>query len=572
MDRITKKLIEDFLNAQEMSSDGESDDFEFFTNYTIFSNDYSKTFDVKFVTVGKGSDTGIDGIGIIVNGNLVEDVDEIDDLLKVNGFLEVTYIFTQSKTSSNFETKDINQFFSGVLDFFSEAPRLSRNDDVKKFSEISEHLLDNAHDLKNKPTCKIYYVTTGVFNSDQNISAVVDTFKENMKNYNLFEEVKIEIFGANEIGNLYRKSKNPISTKFNFVNKISLPETLGIDEAYYGILPFYELKKILIDDNDNLHSIFDDNVRDFQGLNNIVNDSIDKTLKSDNPELFSVLNNGLTIVADSIKTSSNYLTITDYQVVNGCQTSNVLFQNRNNPNLENINIPLRLIVTTDEEVKSKITISTNNQTAVKKEQLTAMSEFQKHLQHYYDAIDGDGKLYYERRAREYSSDRGIVKRKIITIANQIKSFSSMFSKNPHKVTTYLGSLVKTLGEKGSTLFEEDHQFAPYYMSGLAYYRLDTLFTNGKIDKKYKKVRFYILMLVPMIASSSEFPPLNSQRKCEKFCAPIIAKLNNDKLCTEIFVTAVSIIDSSGADVGDKEALKSRNMTDKILQSYNGEKV
>jgi len=284
------------------------------------------------------------------------------------------------------------------------------------------------------------------------------------------------------------------------------------------------------------------------------------------------LNNGVTIVADSIKTSANSLTITDYQIVNGCQTSNVLYENRNNENINNINIPLRLIVTTDEDVKSKITVSTNNQTAIKKEQLSAMSDFQKNLQHYYASINGEGKLFYERRAKEYNSDRSVVKRKIITIANQIKSFSSMFNKNPHLVTTYLGTLVKTMGNTGSNLFEADHQFSPYYMAGLAFYRLDSLFNNGTIDKKYKKVRFYILMLVPMIATEESFPPLNSQKKCERYCNPIIDKLNDESIYTNIFLEAVAIIDRSGSDVEDKQALKSRLMTDKIIAAYDGEKI
>ena len=295
-------------------------------------------------------------------------------------------------------------------------------------------------------------------------------------------------------------------------------------------------------------------------------------MNNENPELFSVLNNGVTIVADSIKTSANTMTVSDYQIVNGCQTSNVLYENRNNAGIDDINIPLRLIVTSNEDIKSQITVSTNNQTAIKKEQLAAMSDFQKNLQHYYASISGEGKLYYERRAKEFNSDRNVIKRKIVTIANQIKSFSSMFSKNPNLVTTYLGTLVKTMGNPGSKLFEADHQFSPYYMAGLAFYRLDSLFNSGVIDKKYKKIRFYLLMLVPMIATNDEFPPLNSQKKCERYCTPIIEKLNSEDKCTEIFLLAIAIVDRSGADVEDKQALKSRSMTDQILAAYDGEKI
>ncbi len=572
MDRITKKLLQDFLQAQEMQPTDEASDFELFCNYSVLSNEYNKTFDAKTITVGAGSDTGIDGLAIIVNGHLVEDTDEIDSLLEANGFLDVTYLFVQAKTSSSFDTKEMNAFYFGISDFFSENPRLPRNDDIKKYAELSEYIFDNASDFKNNPTCKTFYVTTGVVNEDQNISAVVNSSRNELESYNLFESVTPKVIGAHDLGKLYRKTKNPITSKFMFSNKVTLPEITGIDQSFYGVLPFSELRKLLIDDNDNLQSIFDDNVRDFQGVANLVNSNIHETLTNENPELFSVLNNGVTIVADSIKTSANTITVSDYQIVNGCQTSNVLYENRNNDGIDDINIPLRLIVTRNEDIKSRITVSTNNQTAIKKEQLAAMSDFQKNLQHYYASMGGEGKLYYERRAKEYNSDRNIVKRKIITIANQIKSFSSMFSKNPHMVTTYLGTLVKTMGNSGSKLFEADHQFSPYYMAGLAFYRLDSLFNSGVIDKKYKKIRFYLLMLVPMIATNDEFPPLNSQRKCERYCDPIIEKLNDEDKYTEIFLIAVAIVDRSGADVDDKQALKSRPMTDQILAAYDDEKI
>lgn len=572
MDRITKSLLEDFLTSQEIDQSKESEDFEIFCNYSVISTEYNKSFDLELATVGAGSDTGIDGIAIIVNGHLVEDADEIDGLLEANGSLDVTYIFIQAKTSSNFDTKEMHAFYFGVNDFFSEKPKLPRNEVIKKYAEISDHLLENASDFKANPVCKTFYITTGVINEDQNIAAVMNAAKEDLESYNLFESIEIHRLGANEIGKLYRKTKNPISAKFTFSNKVTLPDIEGIEQAFYGFLPFFEFRKLLVDDNENIQSVFDDNVRDFQGTTNIVNTNIHETLNSENPELFSALNNGVTIVANSVKTSGNNLTISDYQIVNGCQTSNVLYQNRENEKIKDIAIPLRLIVTTDEDVKSKITVSTNNQTAIKKEQLAAMSDFQKNLQHYYDSITGDGRLYYERRAKEYNSDRNIVKRKIITIPNQIKTFSSMFDRNPHMVTTYLGTLVKKMGNSGSNLFEPDHQYSPYYMAGLVFYRLDSLFNSNEIDKKYRKVKFYLTMLVPMIASDDIFPPLNSKNKCDRYCEPIIKKLNNQQKCLDIFKTAIEIIDRSGAQIDDKQALKSKAMTELILKAYRGEKI
>ena len=50
MDRITKSLIEELLKSQEIDPVNESKDFERLVNYSIISNEYSKTFDLNSVT------------------------------------------------------------------------------------------------------------------------------------------------------------------------------------------------------------------------------------------------------------------------------------------------------------------------------------------------------------------------------------------------------------------------------------------------------------------------------------------------------------------------------------------
>jgi len=223
-------------------------------------------------------------------------------------------------------------------------------------------------------------------------------------------------------------------------------------------------------------------------------------------------------------------------------------------------------------VKSEITVSTNSQTSIKKEQLTSMTEFQKNLEAYYSSIEGEGKLYYERRAKQYAGDRSVVKRRIITIGNQIKSFSSIFNQNPHIVTTYFGSLVGKIRDGKASIFEPNHEYAPYYLAGLAYYRLDTLFSKDVIDKKYKKVRFYILMLLPLVYGPDRLSEFSSRRVVERYCQPIIDTLNDDKACAELFLKAVAVIERSNVDVEDKQALKSQAMTKEILQSLSEEEL
>lgn len=568
MDRITRALITDFFETQEKIESDLSEDFEYFSNYSVVSNEYNKTFDPDSLVIGGGQDTGIDGIAIIVNGQLIEYENEIDDLLESNGYLEVSYIFIQSKTSSNFDTAEMHKFYYGITDFFSETPSLKRNSDIQKINEISEYLLTKASSFKENPVCKIYYVTTGVYDEkDSNIEAVRSDYVRRLESLNLFEDIQSNMLGANEIGKLYRKTKNPISATFIFANKVTLKEIDDINQSYYGVIPFKEFKKIIIDESHIIRNVFDDNVRDFQGGNNPVNKNIAETISGNASNLFSVMNNGVTIVASTLKSLGNNMTIFDYQIVNGCQTSNVLYEFRDQADIDDMEIPIRLIVTEDEDIKSKITVSTNNQTAIKKEQLSVMSEFQKNLELYYKSITGDGKLYYERRAKQYNSDADVTKRKIITVSNQIKSFSSMFLNNPHMVTSYYGTIVKKIGEDESLIFKKDHQYAPYYLAGLAYYRLDSLFNSGIIDSKYKKIRYFVLMLVPKIASETTPPNFCGKSKTERYCDPIISILNDPIKTEELFKKAVSIIDASNININDKQLIKTKASTDDIIDKW-----
>lgn len=77
MDRITRQLVTDLFKAQEKEESELSDDFEYFCNYSVLSNEYNRTFETEAITVGSGSDTGIDGVAIIANGHLVESEEEV---------------------------------------------------------------------------------------------------------------------------------------------------------------------------------------------------------------------------------------------------------------------------------------------------------------------------------------------------------------------------------------------------------------------------------------------------------------------------------------------------------------
>lgn len=573
MDRIVKNLVEDLLKSLELSSDGPEKDFEKFSNYCLISKEYNKYFDLDSTCTGAGDDTGIDGVAIIANGQLLENKEDIDFLLTSNNYLEASYIFVQSKTSSEFSSKEMNNFSFGVKDFFSEKPKLRRNRDIEDFADISNYLLSKASKFRSNPKCKLYYVSNGIWTNDQNNTAIIESTRSELLSTNLFSEISFSAIDANEICRLYRNTKNSVTTTFVFQDKVTLPDLPNITESYLGILPLTEFKKILMDENNNIRNIFYDNVRDFQGMNNPVNTSISETLGSDARELFTVLNNGVTIVANDLKTSGNRFTISDYQIVNGCQTSNILYEYLNNPTetISNFQLPIKLIVTNNDEVKNKITIATNSQTAIKREQLQAMTDYQKNLEMYFQTFEGDARLYYERRSGQYQTDGNVLRARIINIKDLIKSFSSIFYENPDRVTTYFGSIVsQNIESDNPNIFNSKHSRILYYTSALAYYRLDTLFSKRKLDTNYRKVKFFLIMLFRMLIKNEtlHLSNMTSDRLSTEYCSPIIGILHNIDNSCELFEKAIEIVKLSGQNVDDKQLIKQVSFTKNLKEAFN----
>ncbi|NBL64068.1 AIPR protein [Flavobacterium sp. NST-5] len=563
MDRITQSFIKELLETEELTSKGESKDFEKLANYSIISNEYNKTFDLNFVTIGDGDDTGVDGISIIVNGVLVENTEEIDDLIEKNGTIEVDFTFIQSKTSSNFSTSELNTFIFGVKDFFSISPKLRRNESLQKFADLANHIYNNAPKLKNNPTCKLFYVTTGKWVGDTNLIAIIESGKEDLESTNLFDSIDIIPIGARELATYYRKTKESVSTTITFTNRLTIPEISGISEAYIGLIPYSEFLKIVANEDQNLLNVFEDNVRDFQGENNDVNSGIASTITNEGSEIFSVLNNGITIVASKISPTGNQFTITDYQIVNGCQTSNVLYNNRNSTNTPNVVIPIKLIATEDDEIKTRITLATNNQTPIKKEQLASLTQFQRSLEQFYNSYENDNKLYYERRSKQYNSDTTVIKSRVITVPYQIKSFAGMFLNEPHNVTSYFGSIVRKLNDGKIQIFDNDHSYFPYYTSAYAYYKLETLFKRGLVDSSYRKVKFHLLMLFRMLNEKEDMPRLNS-KKMEQYCKVLLDILYDDDKAIKAFKKCCKVIDEADFDKADKQDVKLVSKTKNLI--------
>ena len=107
MDRITASILDGFKVERGLDSLPRSELFESFAGYCVLSNEYDDEFDPEDYRLGSRGDLGIDVGGIIVNGELVSDKEEVRDLRGSSGFFSVRIVIVQAKTSSNFEGEEL---------------------------------------------------------------------------------------------------------------------------------------------------------------------------------------------------------------------------------------------------------------------------------------------------------------------------------------------------------------------------------------------------------------------------------------------------------------------------------
>lgn len=552
MDIVTKNLVSSFKDEESFPNNiDDATLFEHFSNFCVVSEVYGEEFDVENVHTGGGDDLGIDGLAIIVNGAIVSDPSEVDDLATTNKQLDVEFIFCQAKSGGNFAGTEISNFFFGVKDLFSQTPALPRNKTMLEKAAVIQAIYERSSLFKKgNPIVRMYFVTTGKWQSDAKLEARIENEKEVLLESNIFRRVVFFPVDARLVQRLYNQAKNRLTKSVTFSGKVTLPSLPGVQESYLGFLPATEYLKLITDDSGNIvRGLFYDNVRDFQG-ENPVNHEIEETLQSTAQQLFVLLNNGVTIVADSISKTGDTFTIEDFQIVNGCQTSHVLFNN-SSALTGPVQIPVKLIVSQDSDVKNKIIKATNRQTPVKTEELTALTDFQKALEDYYSAIQGDCQLYYERRSQQFRASTGIEKIRIVSISNQIRAFASMFLGLPHQASRYYGTLMSTIETK---IFAPGHPPVAYYASALALYRFEALVRKKIIDAKYRPFKYHLLAIIRMRLVGTAMQPMTSN-KFEKYCDDLVSDLQDQKKCEAAFNESIQILDTVLAGQYDRDKAK-----------------
>jgi len=271
------------------------------------------------------------------------------------------------------------------------------------------------------------------------------------------------------------------------------------------------------------------------------------------------MNNGVTIIARGFKQVGDLFTIENFQIVNGCQTSNVLFDQRDKLKDSDIQVPLRLIWTNNDSVIDSVVTGTNQQTELTPEQIYARTEFAKKLERHFASYPEGARLHYERRDGQY--DRvPVEKGRIVSPQTLIKVFASMILEEPHVAAKSYKAL---RGRVGKDFFLESDKLDPYFLSALAAYRLEIQLRTKSL-RAYKSARYHMILAMRFLMDPLPLPLMNA-KDMDKRCAAMIELLSDDAKANDLVQKAKGVVDKvCGKDLS-RDSVRTISTTESIIK-------
>ncbi len=549
---IIKAKLNSFRQAYNLISEQDGVVFERFANQTILTNHQPSAFSVEdnlldTVCVGGFNDMGIDGLCIKINGILINSLSDVEDIISIHKKIDIEFIFIQSKYKDKFDSGEYGKFTNGIIDFLAEKQYQPSNSKINHWIKIKEFL--NNDDIimlwNNNPTIRLYYVVMGQWNDSPHINALTQRFKEQIASLNTYGDVIVKYIDINSFKRICDDNENLYSCVINYYDSMSLTEVDNVGNSIIVLCSAEELITMLTTEDGIIRKgLFDDNVRDYQG-DTVINNEILKTI-TDEPKSFILLNNGITIVCNDIILGNRRVIIKNPQIVNGCQTSSVLFSaSKEKIDISNISISVKIIATQSDEITNKIVKGTNRQNIVYDEAFEITREFHKQLEELFNVLSSDcqsNKIFYERRSKQYFNNPSIRPSQKVNLRIIIQSFISIFLNEPHQGHRHESKLIQEYKNK---IFNDSQSKLPYYTAALIYNKFDNWIRNNTSNNS-KEIRTYKahLCLIIKLLAGGESPSINNEKEIDKYCNMLLGLITDNKKFEELITRSTDILENT----------------------------
>ncbi|UIN30638.1 AIPR family protein [Microbacterium binotii] len=467
------------LAERHVALSPDSDESTFFE--LLVASELLKSFDlgideIQEGLIGGGMDGGIDGFYVLVNGDPLASAQPNHQDREIS----VDVVIFQSKTTPSFSGTALDKLISTLSTLFD----LSRDErELKRL--YSERLMERASVFRafylksfariSHMTFKVFYVTRGDA-PHAAFAPQVSTIEQVSSRMFPEADTSFEFVGAAE---LLKMLRSPRSEWLEL--KLSEDALSAGAGGFVALVRLSDFARFLTDeDGHRRRRLFLDNVRDFEG-NNTVNEAIAQTLELPGPVDFWMLNNGVTIVAKGVRQAYRALGLQEPKIVNGLQTSTVLFEHFRERHVEDDRtILVRIVVPPDEAARDRIIVATNNQTDIKPGVLRATDSIHKDIELFFAGSE----LVYERQRNAYRND-GVQLERIITIPQLARSIASTLLQDPY-LAAKVNSQTRLVASPDHyhRLFSSDYPLAAYLTSARITKRIEAFLGRPALDHEF----------------------------------------------------------------------------------------
>jgi TPR repeat protein len=410
---------------------------------------------------------------------------------------EVRFVLSQSKTSDGYSAADLSHVGVFTHSLFTNAQKNPSDERLQELLKCSNLVTKNIGKLRDgRPYLDIFFCTTGKFGGEAPLNNAIDSSVALLNSTGLFKSITYRPLDRDALVELWTESRKRFQARLEECRLQPFKTIPGVDESYVAIVPAKNLVDGLLRDpasSQIRRSVFDQNVRAYLSAKNETNAQIRASLQSpDRRNRFALLNNGVTIVSRDIKVQGDSVVLDSPQIVNGCQTCSVIFDESATLDPQ-VYVVCKLIETSNMDILTEIIEATNSQTAIDKNQLLAAMPSVQRIARFFDALPDGGeaqpKLFFERRTNQYADENNSPKR-VFDIDRLARAYAAMFLDQPHDAARYPTQMIKQLGSK---IFNEDADPILFYIAALTLYRVELALGNNYIDRKLQSAKWHLLM-------------------------------------------------------------------------------
>ena len=363
-----------------------------------------------------GGDGGIDGYYFIANNGMLVTADTPVEPKMISA---VHLLFFQVKHSGGMKPTEIEKWLETSHDFFdlSTDPETYGERYNKRIKEAMRVWRDQYLKLSThlpEVTVDFYYITGDDAVPDEYALDACRRVKERVEG-SFKSKCTVHCVGAKQLWE--QVQKRPLRRRV--IKWAAQP--MRASDGYVGLVRLPDLRAFLAEDDkpDVLaERLFESNVRGFV-LDSGVNDDIAKSLlHPDDEPNFWLLNNGVTIIAAKTVPAHLMVTVEDPQIVNGLQTSRVIFDTIPVDSTDDRTVLVRVIETTDQKTQDRIIKATNSQNKMQAASLRMTDQIHREIEQFFKS---EG-LFYDRRKGFYK-DQGQPIKRIISVNSVAHSTS-----------------------------------------------------------------------------------------------------------------------------------------------------